>query len=198
MSKPTYCDFCFRNERGISWSNKLRGWSCLGCHLNMPHIQESQPEKEERNKTMPTYDPNAKQPEVQIINGDYPFEIAGVEELISKGAKTRGCNQRKVFLDVYKDTSFSVKIAEVNDILIDSPKCDWKYSVLAKCVGFEVAPGASLDITEEDFVGLRGWGHFAPEPDKVDPKKEWNRIKVFLTDRQKLPPRAPEDNVNFD
>lgn len=146
---------------------------------------------------MPKYNPEARAPQMQLINGDYPFEIVKVENLISQGVKTRGCDQRKVHLDVFQDTTFKVKIAEVNDLLIDAPNCDWKYSVLANCVGWKVASGEGIDVTE-DWIGYRGWGNFAPEPDKNDPSKKWNRIQVYIVDdKRRIEPRV-EDNVSFE
>src|SRR5690349_2863113 len=106
------CELCF-SDREINYSKKRGCRCCLRCHL-MPHIAESHPEPEER-QPMPKYNPNAETPQVQLLTGDYPFEIVGVSNKISQGAKTRGCDQRDVRLDFYADDTFRVKVASITD-----------------------------------------------------------------------------------
>ena len=61
--------------------------------------------------------------------------------------------------------------------------------MLAKCVGYPVQHGVAFDI-DESWRGYRGWAHVAPEADKNDPSKFWNRVKVYLCDRKHISPRA--------
>jgi hypothetical protein len=145
---------------------------------------------------MPTYNPDAKAPTFELVRGDYPFEIEAVEKGISKGAKTGGSTTHKLTLAVYRDASFTDKIATVKNsnsaTLIDHPSTDWKYSVFAKCVNAPVKAGQSLD-PNDSWIGLRGHAKFLPEPDKADPKKEWNAVAVFYTDKPALPKRKMEE-----
>ena len=139
---------------------------------------------------MPTFDPNAEQPTFELLNGDYPFEIVKVEEKISKGAKTSGSAVREVTLDFYRNETFTEKVASVRDSLIDHPSCDWKFSVLAKSVHFPIKAGESLDI-DAGWLGYRGWAHVAPEPDKTDKTKSWNRVKSYIVGKQIVPRAQP-------
>lgn len=146
---------------------------------------------------MPSYNPNAKQPTYEIIRGTFPFEIVAVDQRTSGGQKTNGYPARELKLDVFKDTTFEVKIASINDTLIDHPNCDWKFSVLAKCVGAAVKPGEAFDI-DEGWIGFRGYAEFDPEPDQKDLKdpvkknnpRLWNRVKAYITTGQQLPKNA--------
>lgn len=135
---------------------------------------------------MPTFNPKAEQPKTEILKGTFPFEIIAVDAYFSSGAKTNGCPCREVKLAVFRDKTFAEKIATVNDNLIDHPSCDWKFSVLAKCVGAAVKDGEAFDV-DDGWIGFRGWAEFAPEDDKKDPSKKWNRVRAFLTSQPMLP-----------
>lgn len=194
---PSTCEFCFRSAREINWSNRIGGYCCLTCHLTMPAIVHTHPETSERENIMPKFDDKAEQPKFTILNGDYPFEIIKVENKISKGAKTAGSEVRTVEMAFYEDDTFANKLATIKDDLIDHPACDWKFSVLAKCVHFTVMPGEAFDVNNQ-WRGYRGWAHVAPEPDRQDPKKEWNRVRAFLTDKKAIPAReVGEDEIPF-
>jgi hypothetical protein len=123
------------------------------------------------------------------LTGDYPFEIVKVENLISNGPKTRGSDTREISLVFFRDEKFTEQIANVRDTLINHESCDWKFSVLAKCVHFDVLDGQDFDV-DDDWLGYRGWAHCAPEPDKKDKTKSWNRVRVYLCDRKPIAPRA--------
>ena len=153
---------------------------------------------------MPQYDPNATNPTVQILKGDYPFEIKAVDQKISKGAKTAGSPKHELTLEFYADDTFTRRLATVRNnstALIDHPATDWKYSLVAKCVGFPLKAGDTI-APDERWIGYRGWAMCVPEPDDKDATKEWNAVKVFYTDKPKLAPRpqAPavaEEDVPF-
>ena len=167
--------------------------------LKMPFIQETQPEQEERNKRMPTFDPNAEQPTYELLNGDYPFEIVKVEEKISKGVKTSGCAVREVTLEFFRDESFQSKVASVKDSLIDHPSCDWKFSVLAKSVHFPVQANVAFDV-DNGWIGYRGWAHVSPEPDSKGKKDDrgnvlnWNRVRSYIVGKALAPRPQPTDD----
>ena len=142
---------------------------------------------------MPTFNPKAEQPTYELLTGNYPFEIVKVENKISKGPRTNGCDTREITLDFYRDDSFSEKVASIRDTLIEHESCDWKFSVLAKCVHFLVAEGEAFDIAE-DWYGYRGWAHCAPEADKVKKDENgkpmmWNRIRAYIATKNALTPR---------
>ncbi len=143
-------------------------------------------------KTMPAYNPDAQAPTYEIVKGVFPFEIIAVEQLTSGGAKTNGCPERKLTLAVYNDTSFKENLTEVKDSLYDHPSCDWKFSVLAKCVGVDIKPGEAFDI-DECWKGFRGFAEFHPEPGMRDKTKLFNKVKGYLTDQPMLAPNKVED-----
>lgn len=136
---------------------------------------------------MPAFDPKAEAPTYELLTGDYPFEIVNVENKMSGGTKTNGCQARELTLFVYRDETFREKIAKVQDTLIDHESCNWKYSVLAKCVDSQLQPGVNFDITP-DWRGYRGRANFKPEPGKQDPSKLWNRVQRYIVDGRVLPP----------
>ena len=176
------CDICFLPGR-VCWSIRLNCFCCFNCYLNY--------------KPMPKYDPNAETPQMQLLDGDYPFEITKVEEKISTGNVTRGCAQRVVHMDFYADATFAVKVASIQDSLYDHPNCDWKYSVLARCVGYPLVANIPFDV-DGTWRGYRGWAHCFPEPDKKEPGKKWNRVQSYITNGKPLPPRVitPDEDDN--
>lgn len=143
---------------------------------------------------MPTFNPKAEAPQYELLDGVYPFEIIGVQQLTSGGAKTNGYPERRVKLQFYKDTQFKDRIAVIEDSLYDHPELDWKFSVLAKCVGMQVNPGESFDI-DDGWKGYRGFAECKPKanPKAKDPTRLWNRISGYLTDQPALPPNKVED-----
>jgi hypothetical protein len=141
---------------------------------------------------MPKFDPKAEQPQYELLKGTYPFEIIGVQQLTSAGAKTNGYLERRVKLQFYKDTSFKEKLANFEDSLYDHPDTDWKFSVLAKCVGMQVAAGEAFDI-DDTWKGYRGFAECEPQAGLKDKTKFYNRVKRYLTDQPALPPNKTED-----
>ena len=148
----------------------------MSCHLKMPFIQETQPEQEERNKRMPTFDPNAEQPTYELLNGDYPFEIVKIEEKISKGVKTSGCAVREVTLEFFRDESFQSKVASV-----------------------PVQANVAFDV-DNGWIGYRGWAHVSPEPDSKGKKDDrgnvlnWNRVRSYIVGKALAPRPQPADD----
>lgn len=155
----------------------------------MPRIQESHPEPNERI-IMPKFNPDAKQPEYQLIDGTYPFEIIGVEQSTS----AKGDPERKVKLQFYSDLTFKQKIGAFEDMFWDNPDSDWKFSVLAKCVGLQVQPNQAFDI-DDSWKGFRGIAECKPKanPKAKDPTKLWNRVSSYLTDQPAITPNKVED-----
>ena len=146
---------------------------------------------------MPKYDPTATAPTYEILSGDFPFEIVGVAKGISAGPKTNGSDCHDIKLQFYADATFTKPVSKFDEGLIDHPSCAWKYSVIAKCVGLQVPPGSDL-APDESWLGYRGWAKCEPKPGLKDPKKEWNSVLIFYTDKPKIAPRVIEKKSEED
>jgi hypothetical protein len=158
----------------------------------MPHIQESHPEPYER-LPMPKFDSKAENQVFELLSGEYPFEIVAVDNAISKGAKTAGCDVREVKLKFYKDKTFTTPLAQWTEDFIAYETSEWKWSLLAKCVGVELKDGEDFDITSA-WIGRRGWAMCKPEEDKDKTKidastgrtRRYNRVFQFIVNKEKL------------
>ena len=152
---------------------------------------------------MPKFDSKAESQVFEHITGDYPFEIAAVDQGISTGAKTRGSETREVKLKFYTDATFTKPIAQWTEDFINSENCIWKWSVFAKCVGITLNDGEEFDITES-WIGRRGWASCKPQASQTDTTKKYNRVVAFLTNKGALTaskpapaPAAVEDDIPF-
>jgi hypothetical protein len=158
----------------------------------MPRIQESHPEPNERI-IMPKFDSKAENVAFEVISGDYPFEIVAVDNSISKGDKTRGSDVREVKLKFYSDATFAKPLAQWTEDFINYETSQWKWSLLAKCVGFELTDGQEFDI-DQAWIGRRGWASCSPHTPPteaakpVGERKKYNRVSAFLTNKGMLPP----------
>jgi len=141
---------------------------------------------------MPKFNPDAEQPQYELLKGTYPFEIIGVQQLTSSGAKTNGYPERRIKLQFYKSTDFKEKLAVFEDSLYDHPDTEWKFSVLAKAVGIRVNAGEAFDI-DESWKGFRGFAECEPQAGMKDKTKQYNRVKRYLVDQPALPPNKVED-----
>lgn len=150
---------------------------------------------------MPKFDSKkAETPVFEVLNGDYPFEIIAVDNGVSTGSKTRGCDTREVKLKFYADKTFTTPKAQWTEDFINHDNCLWKWFVFSKCVGLELADGEEFDI-DEKWIGRRGWATCKPEADRNDASKKYNRVAVFITNKEKLPrnvevaPVADDDDL---
>jgi hypothetical protein len=146
---------------------------------------------------MPKFDSKAESVSFELINGDYPFEIVAVDNAISQGEKTRGCDVREVKLKFYQDATFTKPLAQWTEDFIAADNCIWKWSVFAKCIGNMLVDGEEFDI-DHSWIGRRGWATCKPEEDKDKTKidaqtgrvKRYNRVAVFITNKGMLPPNV--------
>lgn len=145
---------------------------------------------------MPKFDSKAEQSPWQLLDGDYPFQIVAVDSGISQGAKTRGSDTREVKLKFFADKTFTKAIAQWTEEFINYETSVWKWSVFAKCVGLDFADGEEFDITER-WIGRRGIATCKPNADRNDASKKYNRVAVFITNAEKLPP-APAEAVKVE
>jgi hypothetical protein len=132
------------------------------------------------------------------LNGDYPFEVVGVEFGISTSAgKTRGSETMELKLKFYRDATFAQPVALWTETLYFHESCDWKVHqfMVAANLQFDgrlVKPGDEVEFTDHTVIGLRGWATCAPEKDtrgntdESGKVKEYNRVRAFITNKPKL------------
>jgi hypothetical protein len=146
---------------------------------------------------MPKFDSKkAETPIYELLTGDFPFEIVAVDNAIQNGSgKTRGSDVRECKLKFFKDKTFTQPVAQWTENFIAHESTEWKYFVFSKCVGLEFKDGEEFDI-DSSWIGRRGWAQCRPEattnqanidPETVKPKR-FNRVAVFITNKEKLAP----------
>jgi len=145
----------------------------------MPRIQESHPEPDERI-IMPKFDSKVENISLEMLKGDYPFEIVAVDNAISQGAKTRGSDTREVKLEFYKDNTFAQRVAQWTETFIYHDSTEWKCSLFAKCVGMTFQDGVEFDI-DSSWVGRRGWATCKPEGDNANKDKPASEADTLRT-----------------
>lgn len=132
--------------------------------------------------------------------GDYVFEVIKLEIGQSTGAATNGSDKYELTLRVESTGG------RVFETLIDHESCAWKIDCFLKSTGVVMATDESFEFCAEraaaagvawvDPVGLRGWCKLIVEnytPNNAPagaPKKQKNKVAVFYTDREKLPPKG--------
>lgn len=129
-----------------------------------------------------------------LPDGDYIVEVAKAELGISNGAKTRGSEQLELTL---RSEPHGITLYET---LIFHESVDWKIDNFIKCMNLCAVKGQDIELTPENILGVRGWITVGTE--EYQGKKR-NRIKVWITNKPKLPrntpaiPRTEDDDVPF-
>jgi hypothetical protein len=150
---------------------------------------------------MPTFQDSDNISNVIVPDGDYVFCCTGFDASISSGGKTAGAD--KFSLDLALEVPGQG--ATVYENLIDHPSCAWKFDVFLKSSGVRLVKGEQFDFRRSvadnlrvrwiNPIGLRGWCHITTEeytPKAGGEKKKKNKVAIFYTDKQKLPPRVIE------
>jgi hypothetical protein len=122
--------------------------------------------------------------------GDYIAEVKGVEFGISRGAKTGGSDDMTLKLAIDDHPG-----ATIEETLIFHESCGWKIDTFVKSMNLLIggkppAKGDPIEFTEPMVKGLRGWVTVKNEPGRKDPTKLFNRIAVFITNKEKLVKRV--------
>ncbi len=139
------------------------------------------------------FDSKAESTQFELLpDGDYPFEIVGVDFSVSKGGKTNGSDVMEMKVAFFEDATFQKKIAQWTEDLIFHPNCEWKISVFTKCANMLVngkppEHGAEIEYTEDTVLGLRGWATVRQKAGQQDPNKKFNYVLAWLTNKEKLP-----------
>jgi hypothetical protein len=164
---------------------------------------------------MPAYkfDKPTDAPQNELLTGDYPFQIVSVDFSLCKwetkdsakefGHSEKGCDQMELKIAVFKDTTFTQKLAQWTEYIVFHPKWAWKLHQFTASThmqhdGRDAQPGDEINYDESTVIGLRGWVKLKPEQDRNDKEKRYNRVWVWLSDKEKLPRHvadegAPED-----
>jgi hypothetical protein len=116
-----------------------------------------------------------------LPDGDYLLEIVGADPCISTAEKYRGSEQFELkFRSVEHGTEFKEWLTFHQDL-------DWKVDNFLTCFNYGATPGQEIDIEADRCLGLRGWcavGHYEKNG------KKYNQVRVYYTDKAKLPPPA--------
>jgi hypothetical protein len=132
------------------------------------------------------------------LNGDYPFEVVGCDFGISTSkGKTNGSETMELKLKFFRDATFAQPLAQWTETLYFHESCDWKVHQFMLAANLQVngrlvQKGDDVEFTEYLVIGLRGWATCLPEKDKSNATddagrvKEYNRVRAFITNKQKL------------
>jgi len=146
------------------------------------------------------------------LKGDYVFEVIGVDFGISTSrGVTNGSDLMELKLKFFADATFSKPLAQWTETLYFHESCDWKICQFLVCANFKVGgrifqKGDDTELTTENVVGLRGWASVSPEmsnseEEKKKPeaeRKRYNRVQVFITNKEKLAPNQPAKSAAKD
>jgi hypothetical protein len=153
---------------------------------------------------MPTFNDSQNVPQL-LPDGDYIFCVADFEIGLSTGGKTNGCEKYEVELEIEPSGK------KVLEFMVDHPTCAWKIDTFLKSCGVKLTKGESFDFREDvakekgirwvNPIGLRGWCCLKSEPSSKDPKKIFNKVAIFYTEKTKLEARlanaVSEEDVPF-
>lgn len=148
---------------------------------------------------MPKYQYTEEEvPQFELLKpGDYPFEIVGFETGIANKGKTNGCETVSVKTKFYSDKTFKTPVAQWTERLT-FPETSNKelnsflqgtLNMFVKCTGMAPKPGDELEFTERRCLGLRGIARVSQEK-REDNGEMKNRVKIWLTDKEKFPQRV--------
>jgi hypothetical protein len=150
------------------------------------------------------FDKPTDAPQNEVLTGDYPFEVVGFDvTLCPFGKEEKNSDMMEVKIAVFKDTTFTQKLAQWTEKIVFHPKWAWKLHQFTASThmqhdGRDAQPGDEINYDESTVIGLRGWAKLKPEQDRNDKDKKYNRVWVWLSDKEKLPRHvadegAPED-----
>lgn len=143
-------------------------------------------------------------PQFELMpEGDYQFEVISVDQTFSQGAKTKGCTQFELTLDLGKGTTNDTLILPEYDesgklVAPTDPKAlkflDGKLDCFLKCTGAASQKGDAFEFCETALIGLRGWLRlFIDEFKKNDGSiGKSNKVKLYYTNKEKLPRNKPQ------
>lgn len=156
---------------------------------------------------MPKYQYTEEEvPQFELLkNGDYHYEIVGFETGIANKGKTNGCEIVTLKVRFFTDRTFEKPIAQWSERLTfpETQSDDLNkflqgtLNMFAKSSNMPRTPGAELDFSERTCIGLRGVARVSQEK-REDNGELKNRVKLWLTDKEKFPQRVisqiePED-----
>ena len=130
-------------------------------------------------------------PVFEKLNGDFPFEVVGVDFGLSTSQKTNGCDTMELKLKFFKDDSFAEPVSQWTERLIFHEDTMWKINQFALCANLQVdgrliGENDEVEYNEHAVIGLRGWAKCAQRKGFKDPSKEFNSVQIFYTDKPKL------------
>jgi len=138
-----------------------------------------------------------------LPEGDYCFEIVGFDLGISTGGKTKGDDQMELKVAIFKDATFTKKLAQWTENFQFSKSVEWKIELFAKCSGITIGgripnDGEEIEFTEDTVLGLRG--HCTVHQNEYTPagsseKKKNNRVSVWITNKGTIPRNTPAPKV---
>jgi len=128
-----------------------------------------------------------------IPEGNYILEVVGVEFGLTR---ERGDDKMELELKV------DGKDCRIYETLTFTPKVEWKIDTFVKSCnllidGRSPKKGEAIDFSEELVIGLRGWAtvfvdEYTPKNSADGKKKKINKVRTWLTDKEKLPRREYE------
>lgn len=143
---------------------------------------------------MPKFQFNDSEPKTfePLPPGDYVAKVTECEFTISKGNKTRGCDQMELTMEITRN-GLQHKFFET---LIFHESTGWKVDTFAKSFNLLIdgkppAKGEAIDWGETMVVGLSGWvalriEEYEKEVNGAKEKRKTNRVAVFITNKEKF------------
>jgi hypothetical protein len=148
---------------------------------------------------MPIYTDSENKAFELLPEGDYRFCVTEFGITISSSGKTNGSEKYTAKLEIEPSGN------TVTEFLFDHKSTIWKLDCFLKSIGVQLKKDEPYefkrDVAEEkrrrwiNPVYMRGWCRIVQEPytsKKDNSQKMGNKVAIFYTDKEKLPPRPVE------
>ena len=125
-----------------------------------------------------------------LPEGQYPFEISGAEDTVSKSS---GLDMIELTVRVYKsDGNFNL----VTDYLSSSPKAAFKLSNISKACGLKDKYDAG-ELNSHDFVGKTGEVNLKIQKDPSGQYPDRNAVASYVVPKDgEKPVELPKDGLS--
>lgn len=134
-----------------------------------------------------------------LPDGDYLLTVTSAGTCYSTGGTTSGAEQIELNLEAYKAAD-GPPFGTLTEWLTFHRAMLWKVDTFITAAGFTVKKGEEIELTAENVIGRRAWARIGTY-EKANGKK-FNQVKMWYTDRPKLPPvaitkPAEDDDIPF-
>jgi len=147
---------------------------------------------------------NEDVPQFELLkSGNYGFEVVGADVGISNSGKTNGCETLSLKVKFFSDKEFKKPLAQWTERLTfpqltgtDEKTVNLNKflngvcNMFVKCTNMKAAPGQDITLDPSSVIGLRGVCNVTQVKNERSGEMQ-NRVKTWLTDKEKFPRNEP-------